>query len=140
MLLHVEKQVATFASRIEVWDLAQPLQLNARAVGGQIAAESTDVIGCACVAMRSNEFTRLDYVPSRKLAVEAQPHESSRPQSRQQGSPSDKGVGHMMQDSNRFDHVKRARDLTELENVSLCILNVRDSKLPRFSFGIADTA
>src|SRR6266478_542379 len=75
MLLHVEKQVATFASRIEVWDLAQPLQLNARAVGGQIAAESTDVIGCACVAVRSNEFTRLDYVPSRKLAVEAQPRD-----------------------------------------------------------------
>ena len=74
------------------------------------------------------------------LAVKAQTHESPGPQSRQQGSPSYEGVSQMMQHSNCCDDVKRARNVSELENVGLCILNVRDAKLLRLSYGIADAA
>ena len=46
----------------------------------------------------------------------------------------------MMQNSNRFEDVERARGITELENVGLCILNVCNAQLPRLPLGIADTA
>src|SRR5271165_6750342 len=100
MLLHVEKQVATVTGRIEVRHLAEPLQLNAHVLDGQIVAQPTNVLGCACIAAGGDEFTRFDHVPACKFAVEAQFHESSGPQTRQQGSPSSEWVGQMMQHSN----------------------------------------
>src|ERR1700676_1991197 len=98
MLLHVKKQVATITGRIEVPAIFQPLQLNAR-----VLAKSTNVVGCARITVCGNDFTRLHHVPPGNFAVEAQTHESSGPQPRQQNSPSDEGLGEMMQYSNCFD-------------------------------------
>src|ERR1700674_4836632 len=100
LLLHVESQVTTITHRIERVAVAQRPQLNARVLDDHILAESTDVIGCACITACGNEFARLDHGPTRKLAVQAQTHESSGPQSRQQDSPSIEGVGQMVQHSN----------------------------------------
>ena len=44
----------------------------------------------------------------------------------------------MVQHSNGPDDVERARNITELENVGLRILNVRQAQLLRLSHGIAD--
>src|SRR6202049_4678673 len=46
----------------------------------------------------------------------------------------------MMQHPAGVDDVERAHDVTELENVGLCILNVRQAQLLRLSPGIADAA
>src|ERR1700680_273584 len=46
----------------------------------------------------------------------------------------------MMQHPAGVDDVERARDVTELENVGLCILNVRDAQLLRLALAIADAA
>src|SRR5579862_9649299 len=138
MLLYVEKQVPTITGRVEVRNLAQPLELSALVADGQILAKSPNVIGRACITACGNEFTHLDHVPAGKFAIETQFHESSGPQSRQQCSPSRERVAQMMQYSDRFDDVERARDATELQNIGLCILNVRYAQLLRLSFGITD--
>src|SRR5580700_6166399 len=99
MLLYVKEQVATFTGRIEVRARAQGLQLNARVPQGPILAELANAVRGTCVPACGDQFTHFDHVSARQLAVEAQIHKSSRPQARQQDSPSMKGVGQMMQDS-----------------------------------------
>src|SRR5579863_6380212 len=99
MLLYMKEQVATFTGRIEVRARAQGLQLNACVPEGPILAEPTNAIGGTRVPACGNQFTHFDHMPACRLAVEAQVHESSGPQARQQDSPSVEGVGQMMQDS-----------------------------------------
>src|ERR1700677_2686559 len=123
MLLHVEKQIAAFAGGIEVRAIGQPLQIKTFVLGCQILPKSSNIIGCACIASCGNEFTRLDYVATCDFAIEAQTHESSRPQKRQQHSPSHERVGQMVQHSTRFDDVESAHEVAELENIGLCILD-----------------
>src|SRR5215472_840685 len=119
MLLHVEHQIATLAGRVEVGELTQPLQLDQRALFGQIPAEATNVIGCTCIAASRDELTRFEHVPPGELAVKTQMHEAPGLQSRQQGSPSCEGFSQMMQHSNGCDDVKRPRNVAELQYVGL---------------------
>ena len=63
-------------------------------------------------------------VPSRHLAVKAEPHESTRAQDRQKDPPSDHRLGKMMQDAAGFDDVERAANRAKLQHISLRILDV----------------
>src|SRR5262249_37863562 len=71
MLLYVENQIATFTGRIEIPESTQPLQIGTRSALSQISPEPSNVIGCGSITASSNELTRLDNVPARKLAIEA---------------------------------------------------------------------
>src|SRR5271156_4352919 len=68
LLMHVKKQVAAFAGRIEVRAQAKRLQLCAR-MGGQLLAEPANVSGCARISACGNHFTRLDHGLAPKFAV-----------------------------------------------------------------------
>ena len=98
-----------------------------------IAAEAANVFGRAGITSSRDEFTRFDHVPARELAVETQLHEAPRPQSGQQGSPSRQRVSQMMQHPGAYDDVERARQVAELQNVGLRVIDSAQTFFTSFS-------
>src|SRR5262245_53262277 len=137
MLLHVEQKVAAPADAEEIdrfGDLRQPPV----AIDESLPA-APDVFRSRLIAALGNEGSRLDHLPARDLAVEPKRHEASRPQQREQRTPSGERLCEMVQHARGFDDIECASERAELENIGLAVADVAPSERARLALGTGET-
>jgi hypothetical protein len=127
LLLNMEKKIATAAEAQEILRFQNRGVSTSISASNQVLTKTADIFRAAA-PLRETRPRCQDWTP-RHLAIEAQQHESARPQQRQQRDPTGPGIGKVMQRAHAFNEIKLASTCLKLENVCLGVSDRQSKRL-----------
>src|SRR5262249_16135642 len=133
--LDMEQQVAALAGAEEIAEFGNAAERRVQ----QLLPAAANVVRSRAIALRENEGAGGNDLTACELAVEGHTHEAARPQQPQQDAPTCHRFGKVMQYPAGIDQVERPLDRSELQDVSLGVLDLFRQGRGRLSLGVAKT-